>query len=98
MYPDCYPLIGGSELQHLKSHIEALNIKLSPQQMEKLSNAVPFDWGFLYDMFGTDPHYLPEGKPKNPALSSVSSPSRHRILSPALLSGPSWFDMYTDVY
>ncbi|RSH95563.1 hypothetical protein EHS25_000655 [Saitozyma podzolica] len=71
MYPDCYPLIGGTKLQHLKSHIEALNIKLSPQQMEKLSNAVPFDWGFLYDMFGTDPHYLPEGKPKNPALSSA---------------------------
>ncbi|GFZ50406.1 oxidoreductase with NAD+ or NADP+ as acceptor [Saitozyma sp. JCM 24511] len=71
MYPDCYPLIGGTKLQHLKSNIEALNIKLSPQQMEKLSNAVPFDWGFPYDMFGTDPHYLPEGKPKNPALSSA---------------------------
>jgi hypothetical protein len=68
---DCYPIIGGTKLGHLQSNIEALKIRLTSQQLEKLSNAVPFDWGFPYSMFGTDAHYLPDGKPQAPLINHV---------------------------
>ncbi|KAK8850717.1 hypothetical protein IAR55_004637 [Kwoniella newhampshirensis] len=61
---DCYPIIGGTSIENLKSNIEALKIHLTDAQMAKLTNAVDFDWGFPY-MFGTDPHYLPGGEPRN---------------------------------
>lgn len=40
--------------------------------MEKLNDAYKFDYGFPFNRFGRDPHYLPEGKPDNGLLTTVS--------------------------
>ncbi|WVQ77129.1 hypothetical protein IAR50_006812 [Cryptococcus sp. DSM 104548] len=62
-FADCYPIVGGSNPEHLKSNIEALKINLSAEQLDKLSHASDFDLGFPSSYFGTHPHYLPEGNP-----------------------------------
>ena len=87
MVADCFPIIGGTSISHLKSNAEvsldwiemtglhssqALKIHLSATQMEKLTNAIPFEFGFPYNGFGRDPHYLPDGKPNSALLNSVS--------------------------
>ncbi|CAI4037047.1 hypothetical protein SMKI_01G0010 [Saccharomyces mikatae IFO 1815] len=41
-----FPLVGGRKVEHLKQKIEALSIKLTPEQMEYLESIVPFDIGF----------------------------------------------------
>ncbi|GFZ49516.1 oxidoreductase with NAD+ or NADP+ as acceptor [Saitozyma sp. JCM 24511] len=73
MYPDCYPVIGGAKISQLQSNIEALRIHLTPDQMEKLSNAAPFDWGFPYDYFGRDPHGLPGGTADSALFNAAGS-------------------------
>lgn len=40
--------------------------------MENLNKAYEFDFGFPSNRFGRDPHYLPEGKPNNGLLTTVS--------------------------
>ncbi|WWD20886.1 hypothetical protein CI109_105363 [Kwoniella shandongensis] len=62
---DCFPIIGGTSIENLKSNIDALKIHLTDAQIEKLNNAVEFDWGFPYNAFGRDPHYLPGGAPQS---------------------------------
>ncbi|OCF35935.1 aryl-alcohol dehydrogenase [Kwoniella heveanensis BCC8398] len=69
---DCFPIIGGSSIEYLKSNIDALKIHLTEEQLEKLNNAVPFDWGFPYAHFGRDPHYLPGGVPNNALLTTAA--------------------------
>jgi hypothetical protein len=81
MYPDCYPIIGGTKISQLQSNIDALKIHLTPDQMDKLSNAVPFDWGFPYDFFGRDPHGLPGGTTDSPLFNTVSATRTSRVQS-----------------
>ncbi|CAD6641582.1 HN1_G0009390.mRNA.1.CDS.1 [Saccharomyces cerevisiae] len=50
-----FPLIGGRKIEHLKQNIEALSIKLTPEQIEYLENIVPFDVGFPKSLIGDDP-------------------------------------------
>ena len=69
---DCFPVIGGSSVDRLQENIEALKVKLSEEQMSRLSNAIPFDWGFPYDSFGRDPSDLPGGIPENRQTTTVS--------------------------
>ncbi|WRT70902.1 uncharacterized protein IL334_007901 [Kwoniella shivajii] len=69
---DCFPLIGGTNIENLKSNIDSLKITLSSEQMEKLDKAVDFDWGFPHDFVGRDPHYLPGGVPQNPLLANAA--------------------------
>ena len=45
-YPYCYPIVGGRKIEHLKGNIEALSIKLSPEEIEEIEDAAPFDVGF----------------------------------------------------
>ncbi|WWC98360.1 hypothetical protein V866_005251 [Kwoniella sp. B9012] len=68
----CYPIVGGTSIDYLKSNIDALKIQLSREQMNKLNNAAPFDWGFPYTGFGKDPHYLPGGAPNNALLNTAA--------------------------
>lgn len=63
-YPYTYPIIGGTNLDHLKSNIRDLSIELTPAQMEELEQAMPFHPGFPTGHFGRDPHQLPGGKPE----------------------------------
>ncbi|KAJ4131355.1 putative aryl-alcohol dehydrogenase aad14 [Fusarium oxysporum] len=50
-----FPLIGGRKIEHLKQNIEALSIKLTPEQIEYLESIVPFDVGFPNSLIGDDP-------------------------------------------
>ncbi|WWC92524.1 uncharacterized protein L201_007483 [Kwoniella dendrophila CBS 6074] len=70
-YADCYPIIGGMSIDNLKSNIDALKIKLTAEQLEKLNKSVEFDIGFPYNFFGTDSHYAPEGKATAPLLTTA---------------------------
>lgn len=44
--PNVFPIVGGRKIEHLKGNIEALKIKLSPEDIEEIENAAPFDYGF----------------------------------------------------
>ncbi|CAI6718268.1 BBF_HP2_G0043120.mRNA.1.CDS.1 [Saccharomyces cerevisiae] len=50
-----FPLIGGRKIEHLKQNIEALSIKLTPEQIEYLESIVTFDVGFPKSLIGDDP-------------------------------------------
>ncbi|AJU60400.1 Aad4p [Saccharomyces cerevisiae YJM248] len=50
-----FPLVGGRKIEHLKQNIEALSIKLTPEQIEYLESIVPFDVGFPKNLIGDDP-------------------------------------------
>ncbi len=41
-----FPIIGGRKVEHLEANLEALNIKLTDEQIQYLENASPFDIGF----------------------------------------------------
>lgn len=44
--PNVFPIVGGRKVEHLYDNIEALKIKLSDEQIEKLEAVVPFEPGF----------------------------------------------------
>ncbi|KAF4539026.1 Norsolorinic acid reductase [Lasiodiplodia theobromae] len=44
--PYVFPIVGGRNINHLKGNIEALSIELSPQEIEQIEEAEPFDVGF----------------------------------------------------
>ncbi|ORY35569.1 putative aryl-alcohol dehydrogenase [Naematelia encephala] len=69
----CFPILGGTNIDHLKANIAALDIELSPEQLAKLSAAGPVDLGFPYDHFGTDPHYNPGGQPNSFIMNTVAN-------------------------
>ncbi|KAJ6454744.1 NADP-dependent oxidoreductase domain-containing protein [Mycena vitilis] len=50
--PYCFPIIGGRKIAHLMSNIEALDLTLSPEQLEFLEGVVPFDAGFPTSIIG----------------------------------------------
>ncbi|ODN84133.1 hypothetical protein L202_00142 [Cryptococcus amylolentus CBS 6039] len=68
---DIFPIVGISKPEYLQSNIEALKIVLTGTQIQKLNNATPFAWGFPFDLFGRDPHYLPGGKPESYGMKSA---------------------------
>ena len=41
-----FPIIGGRKVEHLMANIEALNIRLSDEQIKFIESVVPFDAGF----------------------------------------------------
>ena len=69
---DCFPILGGTSLEQLKSNIEALRIVLTPAPMDKLNDAAPFDHGYPTGQFGLDPRLLPGQQPTNNMLNTVS--------------------------
>lgn len=54
--PNVFPLVGGRKVEHLKDNIQALKIKLSEAQIEKLEAIKPLDVGFPNNFIGEDPH------------------------------------------
>ncbi len=50
-----FPLVGGRKIEHLKQNIEALSIKLTPEQIKYLESIIPFDVGFPTNFIGNDP-------------------------------------------
>ncbi|CAK5265815.1 unnamed protein product [Mycena citricolor] len=55
--PYCFPIIGGRKVEHLKSNLEALEISLSPAQIEFLENVLTFDPGFPASLIGDGTSY-----------------------------------------
>ena len=49
--PYVFPIIGGRKVEHLYQNLEALDISLSPEQIQTLDNIVPFDKGFPFSGF-----------------------------------------------
>jgi hypothetical protein len=41
-------MIGGRKIEHLKQNIQALEISLSREQIQRIDNANPIDIGFPY--------------------------------------------------
>lgn len=50
--PYVFPLVGGRKVEHLMQNIEALNIALSPAQIEYLESIMTFDAGFPHNIAG----------------------------------------------
>ncbi|RXK41149.1 aryl-alcohol dehydrogenase [Tremella mesenterica] len=69
---DCFPILGGTSIENFKANVEALKITLTEEQMQKLDEVSPCDYGFPYALFGRDPHYLPGGKPNSILVNAVS--------------------------
>ncbi|KAI1658297.1 Aldo/keto reductase [Daldinia decipiens] len=44
--PYVFPIVGGRTIDHLKGNIDALNIKLSTEDIKEIEAAIPFDVGF----------------------------------------------------
>ena len=44
--PNVFPIVGGRKIDHLKGNIEALSIKLTPEDIEEIEDSAPFDPGF----------------------------------------------------
>jgi len=53
--PYVFPIIGGSKVEYLQSNIEALSLKLSPEDIAEIEGATPFDLGFPLNMISSDP-------------------------------------------
>jgi aryl-alcohol dehydrogenase-like predicted oxidoreductase len=50
--PYVFPIIGGRKVEHLQQNIAALDISLTPEQVQRIENAVPFNPGFPNNMIG----------------------------------------------
>jgi len=59
--PNVFPIVGGRKVEHLHDNIQALKIKLTTEQIQKLESVVPFEPGFPNNFVGEDPHV--GGKP-----------------------------------
>ncbi|KAL4818958.1 NADP-dependent oxidoreductase domain-containing protein [Aspergillus spinulosporus] len=53
--PNVFPIVGGRKVEHLTDNIQALKIKLTPEQVAFLESVRPLDLGFPHDMIGADP-------------------------------------------
>ncbi|KAF8468081.1 Aldo/keto reductase [Russula ochroleuca] len=50
--PYVFPIIGGRKVEQLQQNIAALDISLTPEQVQRIENAVPFNIGFPSNMIG----------------------------------------------
>jgi len=48
--PYVFPIIGGRKVEQLQQNIAALDISLTPEQVQRIENAVPFNPGFPHNM------------------------------------------------
>lgn len=68
--PNVFPLVGGRKVEHLQDNIQALKIRLTPEQIEYLEGVRPFDVGFPSNLIGEDPAV--SGAPSRLLASSAS--------------------------
>ncbi|KAF3810852.1 putative aryl-alcohol dehydrogenase AAD14 [Colletotrichum gloeosporioides] len=68
--PNVFPLVGGRKVQYLEDNIQALNIRLTEDQVRRLEAVRPFDPGFPSNFIGADPKV--SGQPS--ALLSRAGP------------------------
>lgn len=53
--PYVFPIIGGRKVEHLKGNIQALDLRLSGEDIAEIEDALPFDVGFPHNMLGNGP-------------------------------------------
>lgn len=66
--PYVFPIVGGRKVEHLQDNIQALDIHLTPKQIEYLESVQPFDLGFPMEMLSPDSR---EGKGLSMPISST---------------------------
>ncbi|KIX98651.1 uncharacterized protein Z520_05952 [Fonsecaea multimorphosa CBS 102226] len=71
--PYVTPIVGGRKLSHLRQNIEALTIRLSPQDIDDIESAYPFDVGFPMNFIAGN---NPRG-PQGPADISLTKRMGH---------------------
>ncbi|KAL9061344.1 MAG: hypothetical protein Q9162_000218 [Coniocarpon cinnabarinum] len=49
--PDVFPIVGGRKKEHLKGNIDALKIRLTPEELQEIRDASEFETGFPLSMF-----------------------------------------------
>ncbi|KAI0249343.1 Aldo/keto reductase [Lactifluus subvellereus] len=50
--PYVFPIVGGRKVEHLEQNIQALDVSLSPEQIQRIDSAKPFDLGFPQNFIG----------------------------------------------
>ncbi|KAI0717762.1 aryl-alcohol dehydrogenase [Cerioporus squamosus] len=55
--PYVFPIVGGRKVEHLQGNIQALDVALSDEHIQKIEAAVPFFKGNLYAAFGDGSDY-----------------------------------------
>ncbi|KAH9976815.1 Aldo/keto reductase [Lactifluus volemus] len=50
--PYVFPIIGGRKIEHLRQNINALDVSLTPEQIQRIDSAKPFDLGFPHNFIG----------------------------------------------
>ncbi|KAI1789654.1 Aldo/keto reductase [Ganoderma leucocontextum] len=57
--PYVFPIVGGRKVEwHLHANIQALDIVLTPEHIEKIEGAVPFELGFPHGSIGDGSEYI----------------------------------------
>ncbi|KAI0264139.1 NADP-dependent oxidoreductase domain-containing protein [Gloeopeniophorella convolvens] len=54
--PFVFPIIGGRKIEHLKQNVQALDIALTPEQIQRIESASPIDLGFPYTFIVSTRH------------------------------------------
>ncbi|KAH9055771.1 NADP-dependent oxidoreductase domain-containing protein [Lactarius vividus] len=54
--PYVFPIIGGRKVEQLNENITALDISLTAEQIKRIEEATPFDFGFPHSMIGVGTH------------------------------------------
>ncbi|KAK4494125.1 hypothetical protein PRZ48_014423 [Zasmidium cellare] len=83
--PNVFPIVGGRKAEHLKGNIEGLSIKLSPEEIEEIEAASPFEYGFPLSILFLD-QKTPSFKGSDVYLTKMSvqldTPERPRPIEP----------------
>lgn len=48
--PYTFPIVGGRKVEHLKSNIEALGLRLTPEEVKEIDGAYKFEIGFPHNL------------------------------------------------
>ena len=83
--PNVFPIVGGRKTEHLKGNIDALSIKLTPEDIEDIEDAHPFNPGFPLNFLFMG-QKTPSGKGSDVFLTQMSThldvPERPRPVEP----------------
>ncbi|KAK9453382.1 hypothetical protein V1511DRAFT_505557 [Dipodascopsis uninucleata] len=55
--PFVFPIVGQRKVEHLKANVASLSVKLTPEDVDKIDSAVPFDPGFPMSFLFRDMKY-----------------------------------------
>ncbi|OJJ95601.1 hypothetical protein ASPACDRAFT_1875712 [Aspergillus aculeatus ATCC 16872] len=54
-HPNVFPVVGGRKVEHLRDNIQALEVRLSDEQIRFLESVKPLELGFPQNMLGEEP-------------------------------------------